>query len=75
MEAAMSAALEAVRLSPATLPIIDVEGLQSDKLADRQEVGARLRDACLDKGFFYICNHGIPGDLVNARANRRPRQG
>ena len=62
----MSAALEAVRVSPATLPIIDVGGLLSNKLTDRQAVGARLHEACLDKGFFYIRNHGIPDDLVAA---------
>jgi hypothetical protein len=60
MEAAKSTALEAVRVSPVTLPIIDVGGLLSDKLADRQAVGAKLREACADKGFFYISNHGVP---------------
>ncbi len=62
----MSAALEAVRVSPTTLPVIDVGGLWSERPGDRQDVGARLRDACLDKGFFYIRNHRIPDDLVRA---------
>jgi isopenicillin N synthase-like dioxygenase len=62
----MSAALEAVRVSPATLPIIDVGGLLSNNLADRQAVGASLHEACLDKGFFYIRNHGVPDGLVKA---------
>jgi isopenicillin N synthase-like dioxygenase len=62
----MSVALEAVRVSPATLPVIDIGGLWSERSADRQDVGARLRDACLDKGFFYIRNHGVPDDLVRA---------
>src|SRR5260370_42473634 len=62
----MPAALEAVRVSPATLPIIDIGGLWSERLADRRAIGARLRHACLDKGFFYIHNHGIADDLVHA---------
>jgi isopenicillin N synthase-like dioxygenase len=62
----MSVALEAARVSPATLPIIDIGGLWSERLADRQAVGVRLRHACLDKGFFYIRNHSIADDLVHA---------
>jgi isopenicillin N synthase-like dioxygenase len=62
----VSAALEATRVSPLTLPVIDIGGLGSDALGDRQVVGASLRNACLDKGFFYIRNHGIPDHLVDA---------
>jgi isopenicillin N synthase-like dioxygenase len=62
----MSAALDAVRVSPTTLPVIDIGGLWSERPADRRVVGAQLREACLDKGFFYIRNHGIPDDLVRA---------
>lgn len=60
----MTATLEAVRVSTATLPVIDISGLSSSSLADRKAVGAKLRAACLDKGFFYISNHGVPEDLV-----------
>lgn len=58
-------ALDAVRVSAATLPIIDVARLASDRAADRQVVGTALRAACLDKGFFYIRNHGIAESLVD----------
>jgi isopenicillin N synthase-like dioxygenase len=58
-------ALGAVRVSATVLPIIDVAGLASDA-ADRRAVGTRLRAACLDKGFFYIRNHGIAQPLVDA---------
>jgi len=58
--------LDAVRVSPATLPIIDIAGLASEHAADRRAVGAALRAACLDKGFFYIRNHGVPEPLVEA---------
>jgi isopenicillin N synthase-like dioxygenase len=61
----MPSALEAARVSAASLPIIDISGLSSQKLANRQEVGAALRAACLDKGFFYISNHGVSEALVD----------
>jgi non-haem dioxygenase in morphine synthesis N-terminal len=57
-DANMSNSLEAARVSQASLPVIDISGLSSSKLADREAVGARLRTACLDNGFFYISNHG-----------------
>jgi isopenicillin N synthase-like dioxygenase len=63
-EVPMTAALEAVRVSTAILPVIDISGLSSTSLADRQAVGAELRRACLDKGFFYIKNHGVSEELV-----------
>ncbi len=58
--------LEAVRVSAASLPIIDIGGLWSKEPSGRHAVAAQLRDACLDKGFFYIRNHGISDRLVQA---------
>ena len=62
----MANALEAARVSPASLPVIDISGLSSASAADRRAVGAQLRAACLDKGFFYIKNHGVPEGLVDS---------
>lgn len=59
-------ALQAARVSAASLPIIDIGGLTSPNLADRQAVAAALRTSCLDKGFFYIRNHGVSDELVGA---------
>ena len=56
----MSDALEVTRLSAASLPVIDISGLSSARLSDRQAVGAQLRAACLKNGFFYISHHGVP---------------
>jgi isopenicillin N synthase-like dioxygenase len=61
----MRSALEAARVSAASLPVIDISDLSSGSLADRQAVGAALRAACLDKGFFYIKNHGVSESLVD----------
>jgi isopenicillin N synthase-like dioxygenase len=62
----MSAALEAARVAATKLPVIDVGGLWSNGAGDRRAVAMQLRQACLDKGFFYIRNHGIPDRLVEA---------
>lgn len=46
-----------------SLPIIDISGLNSPQLADRQAVGEQIRAACLANGFFVISNHGVDADL------------
>jgi isopenicillin N synthase-like dioxygenase len=59
-------AVEATRVSRATLPIIDVDDLGSPDIAARTHVAAALREACSTHGFFYIRNHGVPEPLVAA---------
>ncbi len=60
----MPSPLGAARVS-ASLPVIDISGLSSNRAIERQKVGAQLRAACLDKGFFYISNHGVPESLID----------
>ncbi len=60
----MKQTLEAARASISSLPIIDMSGLSSHDPADQIAVAKELRQACLDKGFFYIKNHGIPQPLI-----------
>jgi isopenicillin N synthase-like dioxygenase len=62
----MTSALEAIHVSNAALPIIDIGGLSSSSVTDRKAVAERLRAACLDNGFFYIVNHGVPAALIDA---------
>lgn len=62
----MNTNLEAQRVSTASLPIIDVSGLSSSDPSARAAVGAALKAACLDKGFFYVASHGIPEGLIDA---------
>jgi isopenicillin N synthase-like dioxygenase len=66
MELAMASALEAIHVSHSALPIIDIGGLSSNSLTDRKAVAERLRAACLDNGFFYVVNHGVPENLIDA---------
>jgi isopenicillin N synthase-like dioxygenase len=43
------------------LPIIDIQSL--GQAGDRRAVAKEIRDACIDKGFFYIKGHGIDEGL------------
>lgn len=46
-----------------SLPIIDISPyLSSSKPGARQETAAKLNDACIQRGFFYLTGHGIPVD-------------
>jgi isopenicillin N synthase-like dioxygenase len=65
-KAAMTSTLEAIHVSKSALPVIDIGGLSSNLLTDRRAVAERLRGACLDNGFFYIVNHGVPAALTDA---------
>ena len=48
------------------LPIISIAGLRSPDARTRVAVARELRSACLDKGFFYACDHGIPAETTAA---------
>ncbi|WP_424934340.1 isopenicillin N synthase family dioxygenase [Amaricoccus macauensis] len=62
----MTKTLTASHIEKTALPIIDVADLSASDPARRQAVGAALRAACLDKGFFYCVGHGVPQGLVDA---------
>jgi isopenicillin N synthase-like dioxygenase len=54
------------------LPLIDIESLIANP-GDRSAVAARIREACLDSGFFYIVGHGID-EALQARLEDLSRQ-
>jgi isopenicillin N synthase-like dioxygenase len=62
----MASTLDAIHVSTAALPIIDIGDLLSPAWPARKAVAQRLQAACLDNGFFYIVNHGVPADLIDA---------
>lgn len=47
-----------------SIPLINIEGLLSPHLADRQVVADKVGEACRTSGFFYITNHQVPQTLI-----------
>lgn len=62
---------EVVTTEP-TIPVIDLGKMLAAKRPSpdwsvaAQQVASAIRAACHDTGFFYIANHGVPRDLVQA---------
>jgi isopenicillin N synthase-like dioxygenase len=56
---------DAATLDVAQLPIIDIGRMDSGSAAERKAVGEAIRAACLDTGFFYAANHGVPQKLID----------
>lgn len=47
------------------LPLIDMTGVHEGDPASIQRVGAAIREACSESGFFYITNHGVPQAVID----------
>ncbi|KAI0699207.1 2OG-Fe-II oxygenase [Cytidiella melzeri] len=47
------------------IPIIDLADLRSDVVADRRALANLIRDACVNIGFFYVRNHGVPDEIIS----------
>lgn len=45
------------------LPVIDIAPLRGKNAEAKAKVAAELFSACIDRGFFYIINHGVPENL------------
>jgi isopenicillin N synthase-like dioxygenase len=50
----------------AGLPLIDFAGWRGTDPVARREVAQALRAACERRGFFYLCNHGVAPELIDA---------
>ncbi len=55
------------------VPLIDFSGMLRGDAAARRRVAAELREACINVGFFYISNHGVPQELVDEMFAMAPR--
>ena len=56
--------LAAKDVQRSALPLISIAGLRSPDVQARAAVARELRAACLDKGFFYVCDHGVPDEVL-----------
>ncbi|UZP36925.1 hypothetical protein NXS19_004741 [Fusarium pseudograminearum] len=55
------------------IPVIDLSSLDSPDVEERQKLASLINDACTKVGFFYIKNHGIPEDMIEAVHNAAER--
>ncbi|TDL19672.1 Clavaminate synthase-like protein [Rickenella mellea] len=46
------------------IPIIDMQNANHPDFAVRKALAQEIRDACINVGFFYVKNHGIPNDKI-----------
>ncbi|KAI0088625.1 Clavaminate synthase-like protein [Irpex rosettiformis] len=64
----MSPTEDAVKVESATnfdhIPIIDLSKLRSSDESDKAQLAAAVRDACINVGFLYVTNHGIPEEVI-----------
>ncbi len=47
------------------IPVLDLGPWLGREPGARDRLAAELRRACLDVGFFFVANHGVPRDLVD----------
>ncbi|MBS0124510.1 isopenicillin N synthase family dioxygenase [Thetidibacter halocola] len=57
---------KALTIDDATLPVVDLGPLATGKPEDRAAVAVALGKAARESGFFYIVNHGIPQEQIDA---------
>lgn len=46
-----------------SIPVIDIAPLFGDDFDARYDVGAQIRTACMEVGFFYVSGHGVDPDV------------
>ena len=47
------------QVAVSSIPVIDIAPLQNNTHADLASVGAQMREAVEDIGFFYVKNHSV----------------
>ena len=49
------------------IPQIDLDGVFAGDWPRRETAARQMREACLETGFFYVINHGVPDALMQAQ--------
>ncbi|KAG8907719.1 hypothetical protein FRB99_002515 [Tulasnella sp. 403] len=49
-----------------SIPIIDIGNMTNSDFRLRKDVAMKIRDACINVGFFYITNHGVDQSLIDS---------
>lgn len=57
--------LDSKRIARQEIPVIDLSPLQGDAAAAKAAMAEAVRRACIDIGFFYIENHGVPQPAID----------
>ncbi len=60
-----SAGLDATNTAFEEIPLIDFAPMAGDDPEARAAVGAAVRKACTEVGFFYAANHGVPDAIID----------
>ncbi|KAJ4304647.1 hypothetical protein N0V90_000173 [Kalmusia sp. IMI 367209] len=47
-----------------SIPIIDLRNATSSSLEARKKAASEVYEACVNVGFFYIKNHGVPDEVI-----------
>lgn len=47
-----------------SLPVLDISGLRSPDLSQRQAAAVKLGQAAREAGFFYVIGHGVPAKRI-----------
>jgi isopenicillin N synthase-like dioxygenase len=59
-------------VSPTEVPMIDFEPFLGGSTAGKRQVANAIKNACIESGFFYLVNHGVPQSTIdNAFAESR----
>ncbi|EZP70717.1 isopenicillin N synthase family dioxygenase [Sphingobium rhizovicinum] len=61
---ATASASQVEKAAELNLPIVDISGLRGASASERSKVATAIRQACLDKGFFYCVGHGVAASTM-----------